>query len=40
MRKSIALQIDKDYKSFLQEVRNKIRSTQLQAALAVNQEIN
>lgn len=39
MDKNNTLQIDKEYKSFLQEVKNKIKATRLQAALAVNQEI-
>lgn len=39
MDKKNTLQIDKEYKSFLQEVKNKINATRLQAALAVNQEI-
>jgi len=36
MDKNNTLQIDKEYKSFLQEVKNKIKATRLQAALDVN----
>jgi len=39
MDKNNALHIDKEYKFFLQEIKNKIKVTRLQAALAVNQEI-
>ena len=34
-----SLQISKDYKQFLQEIKQRIKSARLRAALAVNQEV-
>lgn len=39
MAKKIPLQINADYKTFLQDVKNKIKTARLQAALSVNQEL-
>ncbi|KAB2831839.1 MAG: DUF1016 domain-containing protein [Caedimonadaceae bacterium] len=39
MKKNALLQTSKDYKDFLQEIKNKIKAVRLQAALAVNQEL-
>src|SRR5579871_3756465 len=39
MSKNISLQINTDYKTFLQDVKNKIKTARLQAALSVNQEL-
>lgn len=37
--KKLSLQINKDYKDFLQEIKRRIQSSRLRAALAVNQEV-
>ncbi len=37
--KNGSLQISKDYKQFLQEIKQRIKSARLRAALAVNQEV-
>lgn len=37
--KKLSLQINKDYKDFLQEIKRRIKSSRLRAALAVNQEV-
>lgn len=37
--KNGSLQISKDYKQFLQEIKQRIKSARLRAALVVNQEV-
>ena len=37
--KKLSLRINKDYKDFLQEIKRRIKSSRLRAALAVNQEV-
>jgi predicted nuclease of restriction endonuclease-like (RecB) superfamily len=37
--KKLSLQINKDYKDFLQEIKRRIKSSRLRAALTVNQEV-
>lgn len=39
MPKNIPLQINTDYKTFLQDVKNKIKTARFKAALSVNQEL-
>lgn len=39
MAKNLSLQVNTDYKTFLQDVKNKIKTARLQAALSVNQEL-
>jgi len=39
MAKNLPLQINAGYKTFLQDVKNKIKIARLQVALSVNQEL-
>lgn len=39
MPKALSLYVNKEYKNFLQEIKNRIKATRLRAALAANQEI-
>lgn len=39
MPKQLSLYVNKEYKNFLQEIKNRIKATRLRAALAANQEV-
>lgn len=39
MAPNLALNLIKDYKNFLHEIKNRIKASRLKAALAVNQEL-